>query len=81
MAGDCVVPAGQARLFLAMTFDRQRLIGALITVATALFLMAVSPRFPYRRAVRVAAIVIYGAVFLGVVVWVVLWLLGISPGM
>jgi hypothetical protein len=61
-----------------MTLDRQRLIGAAITVATALFLMAVAPRFPYRRAARIAAIAIYGAAMAGVVAWVVLWLLGVN---
>jgi hypothetical protein len=63
-----------------MTFDRQRLIGVLITLATALFLMAVAPGFPYRRAARRAAIVVYGAALIGVVAWVVLWLLGVAPG-
>jgi hypothetical protein len=59
-------------------FDRERLIGALITLATALFLLAVAPRFRYRRAARVAAVAIYGAVLLGVAAWVVLWLLGVG---
>jgi hypothetical protein len=63
-----------------MDFDRQRLVGGLITLATALFLMAVAPRFPYRRAARVAALVIYGAALVGVVVWAVLWLVGAVPG-
>jgi hypothetical protein len=57
--------------------DRQQLIGALVTLATALFLMAVAPQFPYRRAARIAAIAIYGCVLAGVLVWVALWLLGI----
>jgi len=61
-------------------FDRQRLIGVLITLATALFLMAVAPRFPYRRAARRAAIVVYGAALVGVVAWVVLWSFGVVPG-
>jgi hypothetical protein len=59
-------------------FDRQRLIGALITLATALFLMAIAPGFRYRRIARVAAIAIYGAVFAGVLGWVVLWALGVN---
>jgi hypothetical protein len=65
---------------MTMSFDRERLIGALITLATALFLMAVAPKFPYRRAARIAAVVIYGAVFAGVVAWVVLWLFGVDLG-
>jgi hypothetical protein len=63
-----------------MTLDRQQLIGVLITLATALFLMAVAPRFRYRRAARRATIVVYGAALIGVVAWVVLWLLGVAPG-
>jgi hypothetical protein len=61
-------------------FDRERLVGVLITLATALFLMAIAPRFPYRRAARVTAIVIYGAAAIGVVVWVVLWWFGVQLG-
>ena len=63
-----------------MTLDRQQLIGALITLATALFLMAVAPGFPYRRAARRAAMAVYGAALIGVAVWVGLWLLGVAPG-
>jgi hypothetical protein len=63
-----------------MNFDRQRLLGVLITLATALFLMAVAPGFPYRRAARIGAAVVYGAALIGVAVWVVLWLLGVVPG-
>jgi hypothetical protein len=59
-------------------FDAQRLIGALITLATVLFLVAVAPGFRYRMAARRAALTIYAVVFAGVVVWVVLWLLGVS---
>jgi hypothetical protein len=59
-----------------MNFDRERLIGALITLATVLFLIAVAPRFRYRRAARIAAVAIYGVVLAGVLVWVVLWLAG-----
>jgi hypothetical protein len=63
-----------------MTLDRERLIGVLITLATVLFLMAVAPRFPYRRAARIGAAVVYGAALIGVVVWIVLWLIGVVPG-
>jgi hypothetical protein len=58
--------------------DRQRLIGALVTAATVLFLIAVAPGFPYRRAARVAALTLYGIVLAGVIVWVVMWLLGVG---
>jgi hypothetical protein len=60
-----------------MNLDRQQMVGALVTLATVLFLMAVAPRFPYRRAARIAAVVIYGAVLIGVVAYVVLWLTGV----
>jgi hypothetical protein len=63
-----------------MNFDRQRLLGVLITLATALFLMAVAPGFPYRRAARIGAAVVYGVALIGVAVWVALWLLGVVPG-
>jgi hypothetical protein len=59
-------------------FNRQRLIGALLTLATALFLMAVAPRFRYRRAARRASIAIYALVVAGVLTWVVLWALGVG---
>jgi hypothetical protein len=58
--------------------DRQQLIGALVTLATVLFLMAIAPGFRYRRAARIAAVSVYSAVLAGVVVWVVLWWLGVS---
>jgi hypothetical protein len=58
--------------------DRQRLFGALITLATVAFLIAVAPGFGYRAVARRAAIAIYAVVFAGVAVWVVLWLLGVS---
>jgi hypothetical protein len=58
--------------------DREQVLGVLITLATALFLMAIAPRFPYRRAARIAAVVFYGAAFVGVVIWVVLWLCGVK---
>jgi hypothetical protein len=63
-----------------MNFDRQRLVGVLITLATALFLMSVAPRFPYRRVARIGAVAVYGAALIGVAVWVALWLLGVVPG-
>jgi len=61
-----------------MTLDREQLIGGLVTLATVLFLMAVAPRFRYRRAARIAALAIYGVVFTGVLVWVALWLAGVN---
>ena len=59
-----------------MTFDPNRTISALVLAATALFLMAVAPGFRWRRQARVVALVVYGATFFGVVVYVVLWLCG-----
>jgi hypothetical protein len=61
-----------------VTVDREQLAGALITAATALFLMSVAPGFRYRRVTRIAALATYGVVLAGVVVWVVLWLLGVG---
>ena len=58
--------------------DRQRLVSALMLAATALFLLAVAPGFRYRRAARIAAITVFTVVFTGVVVWTVLWSLGIA---
>ena len=59
-------------------FDTQRMIGAALTLATVLFLMAVAPGFRYRRQVRIASIAIYCVVLAGVAVWVVLWLFGVG---
>ena len=61
-------------------FETQRMIGAAITLATVLFLMAVAPGFRYRRPARIAAIAIYGTVLAVAVVWVVRWLLGMAFG-
>jgi hypothetical protein len=58
-------------------FDRQRMIGALLLAATALYLIAVAPRFPYRRATRALALTVYAIAFGAVVLWVVLWMEGI----
>jgi len=63
---------------MTLHFDRQRLVAALMLAATALFLLAVAPGFRYRRAARIAAITVFAAVFTGVVVWVVLWWLGLA---
>jgi hypothetical protein len=61
-------------------FDRQRLIGALVLLATALYLIAVAPGFRYRRATRLVALTVY-AIAIGVVlVWIALWLIGVEPG-
>jgi hypothetical protein len=57
--------------------DRQRLIGALIALATVLFLVAIAPGMRYRREARRAAIAIYAATAAAVLVWAVLWLLGL----
>lgn len=57
--------------------NRNQMISALILAATALFLMTGMPGFRWRRPVRIAAVAIYGATFVGVVVYVVLWLCGI----
>ena len=63
-----------------MTFDRNRMLSALVLAATALFLMAVAPGFRWRRQARVAALAVYGAAVLGVVVYIVLWLLSGNDG-
>jgi hypothetical protein len=61
-------------------FEVQRVIGATLTLATVLFLMSAAPGFRYRRQVRIASIAIYCTLLAGVIVWVVLWLLGVAPG-
>ena len=58
--------------------DREQVLGVLITLATVVFLMAIAPRFPYRRQARIAAVVIYGVAAIAAVVWVVLWLCGVK---
>jgi hypothetical protein len=59
-------------------FDRQRLVAALTLAVVVLYLLAVAPGFRYRRAARIAAITVFTVVFTGLVVWVVLWWLGIA---
>jgi hypothetical protein len=61
-----------------MIVDREQAVGALIAAATALFLMSVAPGFRYRRVARIGAVAVYGVVVAGVIVWVVLWLLGVG---
>jgi hypothetical protein len=60
-----------------MNFDRNQLISAAVVAATVLFLMSGAPGFRGRRVARNAAIAIYGATFLGVAIYVVLWACGI----
>ena len=60
-----------------MTMDRNQAVAALVLTVTALFLMSNAPGFRYRRAARNAAVVAFAAVFLGVVIYVTLWALGI----
>jgi hypothetical protein len=63
----------------AMTgFDRQRWLAALVLAATALFLIAVAPRFPYRRAAQRVAVAGYVLAAGIVMVWVAAWLLGLA---
>lgn len=57
--------------------DPQRIIQALALAATVLFLMTMAPGFRWRRQVRIAALALYGALLIGVAVYVVLWLAGI----
>lgn len=57
--------------------DRNQLISALIVAATALFLLASAPGVRSRRLFRNAALALYGAAFLGAIVYVGLWLAGI----
>jgi hypothetical protein len=58
-------------------FDRQRMVGALMLAASALYLMAVAPRFRYRRVTRALALTIYAIAFGAVVVWIVMWMEGL----
>jgi hypothetical protein len=60
-----------------MTADRNQAVAALVLAVTALFLMSNTPGFRYRRAARNAAVMAFGAVFLGVAIYVALWALGI----
>jgi hypothetical protein len=63
----------------AMTgFDRQRLVSALVLASTALFLVAVAPRFPYRRAAQRVAVAGYILAAGVVIAWVAAWLLGLA---
>ena len=59
-----------------MTPNREQMLSALVTLVTALFLISVAPGLRHRRIARRVAIVVYSAVFLGVLAWVVLWFLG-----
>ena len=61
-----------------MTLDLNRMISALVLVATALFLMTMAPRFRWRRQARVAALAIYGATLAGILVYIALWLSGLG---
>jgi hypothetical protein len=56
--------------------DRQRMVAALMLSATALFLISQRTPSRYRRAVRIAAIVVYAAAIAAVLVWVGLWAAG-----
>ena len=60
-----------------MTIDRGQLIYALVLAATALFVLSGMVGFRHRRAVRIAAVAVYGAGFLAVAVYAALWLAGI----
>jgi hypothetical protein len=55
------------------TFDAQRLVMALMLAATALYLIAATPGFRYRRAARILAVTVYAVVFIGVCGWAALW--------
>jgi len=56
-------------------FDRGRLIAALATAATALYLMAVAPGMRYRRAARVLALLLYATAVVAALAWAALWAL------
>jgi hypothetical protein len=60
-----------------MQFDTQRLIAALLLAATALFLITQRLGGRQRRAVMAASIAVYGALVVGVVVYVGLWFAGV----
>jgi hypothetical protein len=57
--------------------DLDQMIAALVLAATVLFLMTMAPGFRWRRQARAAALAVYGATFLGVVVYAVLWACGV----
>ena len=59
-------------------FDRQRLVSALVLASTALFLIAVAPWFPYRRAAQRVAVAGYVLAAGIVIAWVAAWLLGLA---
>jgi hypothetical protein len=63
--------------FASNPFDTQQLIAAAALAATALFVASVGPGFPFRRATRIAAVALYGATFVAVLVYVALWSFGI----
>jgi hypothetical protein len=72
-----LVTAREATQSAAMTMDRNQAFAALVLAATALFLFSVAPGVRFRRQARIAAIAVFGATFLGVAIYVVLWALGI----
>jgi hypothetical protein len=58
--------------------DTGRLVTALVAATTVLFLMCGRLPAPYNRLTRNAAVAVYGVTFLGVLVYVGLWLLGVG---
>jgi hypothetical protein len=58
--------------------DPGRMLGALVLAATALFLLCGRLPAPYSRLARIAAVAVYGAAFLGALVYAGLWLLRVG---
>jgi hypothetical protein len=58
--------------------DTWRLIAALVTAATALFVLCGQLPAPYDRLARNAAIAVYGVTLLGVLVYIGLWSFGVE---
>jgi multisubunit Na+/H+ antiporter MnhB subunit len=59
-------------------FNEERIVPALVLLATAMYLIAVAPGFRRRRSLRIAAIAVYAFAFAVAAGLVLLWLAGID---
>jgi hypothetical protein len=57
-------------------FNEERIVPALLLLATTMYLIAVAPGFRRRRALRIAAVAVYALAFLIVAGLVVVWFAG-----
>lgn len=57
-------------------FERPQALAALMTAATALFVMSGRLSPPYRRWARIGAVTLYGLTLAGVLAAIALWLAG-----